>query len=248
MAQPVVQRFVQRIGLVGGTGWPATRDYYELINRMMQARLGRLHGANLLIWSFDFQEVLDSADVPGAVDQKFLHAGRALQHAGAEILALASNTGHLFLKAWQQADLPLVHISEACAKALAQKNVKRVGILATQRACQGGVFDAHFEAVGISLVYPDAQLAKLLDDAIFGELEIGKPGVRTGQALLQAAEQFTKQGVSDVLLGCTELRLALMPQELLNSHPALRFWDSTEIHCAAIVDAAFAYTTKTVSP
>ena len=131
MAQPVGQRFVQRIGLVGGTGWPATRDYYELINRMMHANLGRLHGANLLVWSFDLQEVLDSADVPGAVDQQFLDAGSALQNAGAEILALASNTGHLFLKAWHQADLPLVHISAACAKALAKNSVKRVGILAT---------------------------------------------------------------------------------------------------------------------
>ena len=95
-------------------------------------------------------------------------------------------------------------------------------------------------------MYLDAPLAQLIDQAIFGELEIGQPSVQTRQALLQAAEQFNKQGVNDVLLGCTELRSALVPKEVTSSHPLLRFWDSTEIHCAAIVDAALANTINKV--
>ena len=233
---------MQRVGLIGGTGWPATRDYYEQINRLVHKRLGGLHSANLLIWSFDFQEVLDKVNVPGAMDQQFLSAGIALQAAGAQVLALASNTGHLFVKAWQPADLPLVHIAEVCARSLAQAGVTRVGILATQLACQGGVFTSHFAAAGIALVYLNAKLAQSLDDAIFGELETGAPGLLTHDALIQAAKYFTDQGVHEVLLGCTELRLSLMPEEIRvatqSGQSAIRFWDSTDIHCAAIVDAA----------
>jgi aspartate racemase len=85
-------------------------------------------------------------------------------------------------------------------------------------------------------------LAPLLDEAIFTELEKGQPGPLTHRALLYAAEQFGSQGITDILLGCTELRLALVPKQLLEyraSGPApLHLWDSTELHCAAIVSAA----------
>lgn len=230
------------IGLIGGTGWPATRDYYALINSMTQERLGGLHGADLRVWSFDFQKLMDVVEQPGAIETCFSKAALALKDSGAQLLALASNTGHLYLSGVEHACLPIVHIGNACAHALAAHKVKCVGILATRRACAGGVFNAHFQLAGVTACYLDPTLAQLLDEAIFSELEHGKPGGLTRQALLQASEAFVQQGVEDILLGCTELRPALLPPELLgrrvDGQPELRFWDSTDIHCKAIVDTA----------
>lgn len=233
------------IGLVGGTGWPATRDYYEQINRITQSRRGGLHGAQMLVWSFDFQTVLDEADQSGLLDRRFASAGLTLRNAGAQVLAISSNTGHLFLDEWHKAGLPLVHIAEACAQTLAQHRVQRVGILATRRAWQGGVFEADLQSSAIAAHYPNAMLAQLLDEAIFSELEKDQPGPLTRQALRQAVEQFDGQGISDILLGCTELRRKLVPTQLFehrsSERPALRFWDSTDIHCEAIVNAALTH-------
>ena len=234
------------IGLIGGTGWPATRDYYELINRLTQERLGGLHGADLRLWSFDFQKLMDVVEQPGAVDAYFSEAAVSLNKSGAQLLAVASNTGHLFLSSIEQAGLPLVHIGHACAQALAACKVKRVGILATRRACTGGVFNTHFQSAGIEVCYLDPACAELLDQAIFNELQHGKPGPLTRQAFLQASKAFLQQGIEDILLGCTELRLALLPPELLGHyvegqpglHPSLHYWDSTDIHCNAIVGMA----------
>ena len=230
------------IGLIGGTGWPATRDYYELLNRLAQERLGGLHGAELRVWSFDFQKLLDVADQSGAIDAYFCQAALALKNSGAQLLALASNTGHLYLSTIDEAGLPLIHIGQACADLLAASKVKRVGILATRRACAGGVFDAHFVSAGVTPSYLDPALAALLDQAIFNELELGKPGPMTHQVLALAAKSFSQQGIDDILLGCTELRPALLPPEILQrssaTQPPLRFWDSTEIHCKAIIDKA----------
>lgn len=239
------------IGLIGGTGWPATRDYYELINRLVQQRLGRLHGADLRLWSFDFQSLLDVADQPGALNERFASAAIALKSAGAQLLAVASNTGHLYLEGVHATQLPIVHIAKACARALAKhsaegnernERIERVGILATRRACEGGVFNASLQSAGITPCYLDTPLAELLDKAIFSELETGQSCPLTQEALLSAATLFNRQGISHVLLGCTELRLSLLPPALANNSAGarqpLRFWDSTEIHCGAIVDAA----------
>ena len=238
---------MQVIGLIGGTGWPATRDYYELINRLVQERLGDLRSADLRLWSFDFQSLLDQADLPGALDERFASAAMALKNSGAQLLALASNTGHLYLAGVHQANLPVVHIAKACADTLSDHSVKKVGVLATRRACAGGVFTEHFQSAGITACYLDAASAQRLDEAIFGELEHGKSGPLTRQALMQAAGFFSQQGIAELLLGCTELRLNTVPPELRTSsasaQPALRFWDSTDIHCKATVDAALLSTT-----
>ena len=42
------------IGLLGGTGWSSTIEYYTLINQLMSARLGGNHSAKILLKSIDY--------------------------------------------------------------------------------------------------------------------------------------------------------------------------------------------------
>jgi aspartate racemase len=52
------------IGLIGGMSWESSAEYYRIINERIRDRLGGLHSARCLMWSFDFAQV------------------EALQHAG----------------------------------------------------------------------------------------------------------------------------------------------------------------------
>jgi aspartate racemase len=52
------------IGLIGGMSWESSAEYYRIINQKVRDRLGALHSARCLMWSFDFAEI------------------EALQHAG----------------------------------------------------------------------------------------------------------------------------------------------------------------------
>lgn len=233
---------MKTVGLIGGTGWPATRDYYSLLNQLTQARLGRLHGLALRVWSFDFQALLDSGEAaPDAMHAAFGEAALGLQRAGAQVLALASNTGHLFLRdvlSPLQQGPSLVHIAVACAQAMARAGVQRAGVLATRRALDGGVFDDAFGRAGIALLPPAADVAAAVDNAIFSELEHGRAGPKTTAALTAACHAWSGQGVTQVLLGCTEIRPALFAGT--PAADGLILWDSTLLHCAAIVDAALA--------
>ena len=48
---------MQTIGLIGGMSWESTALYYKLINEHVRERIGKLHSAPLLLYSYDFEEI-----------------------------------------------------------------------------------------------------------------------------------------------------------------------------------------------
>ncbi len=53
---------MRTIGLIGGTTWLSTIDYYRVINQEVNRQLGDLHSAKLLLYSIDFDEFKTLAD------------------------------------------------------------------------------------------------------------------------------------------------------------------------------------------
>ena len=45
---------MKTIGLIGGMSWESSAQYYRIINEAVRDRLGGLHSARSLMWSFDF--------------------------------------------------------------------------------------------------------------------------------------------------------------------------------------------------
>ena len=48
---------MKTIGLIGGLSWESSVEYYRIINQETQRRLGGLHSARCLLFSFDFGEI-----------------------------------------------------------------------------------------------------------------------------------------------------------------------------------------------
>jgi hypothetical protein len=86
----------QRMGLIGGIGWPSTQDYYVRLNQAVARRIGGLASADLAIRSLDFEQVLLAAETPGAVERLFGAAAGDLQAAGAKVLGVCANTGAIY--------------------------------------------------------------------------------------------------------------------------------------------------------
>src|SRR5215470_2584105 len=82
--------------LIGGLSWESTAIYYRLINEATKARLGGLHSACMLLWSFDFAPIAEH-QAAGAWDDlatAMVDAARRLADAGAGALIICSNTMH----------------------------------------------------------------------------------------------------------------------------------------------------------
>ena len=143
------------LGVIGGLGWPATAEYYRRLNEGVEARLGGLHSARVLIHSVDFQAV-DDADESGdwdAMADILVEAARSLRAGGADGILLAANTMHAVAdRISADLDIPFFHIAEATAERVAGAHQRRVGLLATATTMGGDFYTTPFERRGIDVV------------------------------------------------------------------------------------------------
>lgn len=51
------ERHMKTIGLIGGMNWESSQEYYRIINEKAREKLGGLHSAKSLLYSFDFAEI-----------------------------------------------------------------------------------------------------------------------------------------------------------------------------------------------
>ena len=49
---------MKTIGLIGGTTWHSTVEYYWYINEITKERLGKNHSAPCILYSVDFEDVI----------------------------------------------------------------------------------------------------------------------------------------------------------------------------------------------
>lgn len=225
---------MRKLGIIGGTSWSSTALYYEHINRGIARRLGGLHSARLVIESLDlapFAEKELSGDWDG-VAQDTLDAAKRLEIAGAEGIIITSNTGHKVYDAVApKVGVPMLHIGDATADQLVADGRARVALLGTRFTMLEQHVRSRLEGRGITLVPIDDEWVKEVDRIIFEELAAGQV-VRDSQRKLKTLiTELAKQRVQAVVLGCTELVLAVDVRANV-----LPVYDTTAIHARACVE------------
>jgi len=225
---------LRKLGIIGGTSWSSTALYYEHINRGIAQRLGGLHSAKLVIESLDlapFAEMELSGDWDG-VAHVTIESAKRLESAGAEGVIITSNTGHKVFEATAaNVGVPMLHIADATGDKLVADRVSRVALLGTRFTMTEPHVRSRLEARGIKLVpIHDTWIAEV-DRIIFEELAAGRV-VRDSQRKLKTLmTELAKQKVQAVVLGCTELVLAVDPRANV-----LPVYDTTAIHARACVE------------
>ena len=231
---------MRKLGIIGGTSWASTALYYDHINRGVSRRLGGLHSARLTIESLDLAPVADmelSGDWDG-VAAVMADAAKHLAKGGADGLLIASNTGHKLFNAVSAAvRVPMLHIGDATADKLAADSRSRVALLGTRFTMTEPHIRSRLESRGIGLVEIDQRWIAEVDRIIFEELAAGKV-VRDSQRKLKTLiADLARQKVQAVVLGCTELVLAVDTKA--NVIPV---YDTTAIHSRAAVEWMLAET------
>jgi len=126
---------MKTIGLIGGMSWESSIEYYRIINEVVRRRLGGLHSAKCLMYSFDFEEIaaLQRHDAWDQAASRMIDAGTTLAGAGAEFIVICTNTMHKMAPDLQAAvALPLLHIVDPTAERVKARGLTCVGLLATR--------------------------------------------------------------------------------------------------------------------
>lgn len=228
---------MKTIGLIGGLSWESSVEYYRIINQETQKRLGGVHSARCLLYSFDFGEIeaLQSAGDWATAGERMVDAARKLQLAGADCLVICSNTMHLMASAVEAtAGMPLIHIADATAAPILAGGFRRVGLLGTRFTMEADFYRGRMaKRFGLEVLTPDAGGRAIAHDIIYEELVRGRIRAESRRAYQAVIEELRDAGAEAVILGCTEIGLLIKPED-----SALPAFDTTELHARAAVDWA----------
>lgn len=119
---------MKTIGLVGGTTWVSTIEYYRAINEMVNERLGGVNSARCYISSFNFHDIseINKRQDWETLGNVLLDAAKKLETAGAGCILLCANTMHVAAPVVQKGiSVPLIHIGDVTVHEAKKRGVEK---------------------------------------------------------------------------------------------------------------------------
>jgi len=201
------------LGVLGGMGPLATVDFLQKLIEETPARRDQDH---LPVITYSVPQIPERPPaITGNGESPLPHmlAGvRALQRAGASAIAIACNTAYYWHEALQaQGGLPILHIADAACAALVPHSGQRIGLIATDGTIAAGFYQSRLQARGVQCLLCGAEDHQNL---IVPAIEhVKRNELAQAHALATAAARhLLEQGAQAVILGCTEIPLAIEHQ------------------------------------
>ena len=224
---------MKTIGLIGGTSWTSTLEYYRLLNEKVSQKLGGDNSAKLLLYSFNFQELLDLKYELPLVSNKLELVAQNLERAGADCILICANTLHMFAQEIQsRISIPLINIIDATAERMKARNISKAGLLGTQFTMEEDFYTGKLaSAYSIETLVPIEEKRKIIHDIIYDELAKGIFKEDSKKKFIEEIGGLRERGAQGVILGCTEI-----PLFINNEDVDMPLFNTTEIHAQKAVD------------
>lgn len=227
---------MRKIGLLGGMSWESSALYYRLLNEGVRERLGGLHSAACVMGSVDFADI-ERLQVAGdweRAGELLAEEARALEAAGAACVVLCTNTMHKVAPAIEQAiGVPLLHLVDVTAAAIARAGLRRVALLGTRFTMEEPFYRDRMATHGIEVVMPVPDDRAVVHDVIYGELVVGVVSATSRDRFREIIARLAETGAEGVILGCTEIELLVAQED-----SPVPVFASTALHAQAAVDFA----------
>jgi aspartate racemase len=229
---------MKTMGLLAGMSWESSSVYYQLINRQVQRRLGGVHSAKVLMYSFDFDEISRLQQSARWKEATVLLSGigRTLAKGGADFLAICCNTMHLMADEVEgAAGIPLLHIADPLGHAAKSARLRKLGLIGTRFTMDEPriIADRLRKKFALEVLLPDAASRATIDDIIQTELVKGVIREESRAHYRAVMASLVEQGAEAIILGCTEIPLLVSAPDA-----SVPLYDTMLLHAEAIVDFA----------
>ena len=230
---------MKTIGMIGGMSWESSLEYYRIINQTIKDRLGGLHSAKSLMFSFDFAEIETLqmvGDWPKATAM-MVQAAQQLEKGGADFVIICTNTMHKMAEAVQAGiNIPLLHIADATAAAIQAQGLHKIGLLGTNFTMEEDFYKGRLgEGFGLEVIVPQKPERQIVHDIIYDELCLGITKADSRAHYRQIMADLAADGAEGIILGCTEIGLLVGQAD-----SSVPLFDTTVIHA----ETAVAYALK----
>lgn len=245
-----------RFGVIGNMGPEADALFQDIVAKM-EIKHGALkdqdHMGMIVVKNPDIPDRSEAINEGGKdpVDE-MVKSAKLLEQVNAQFAVMTCNTAHYFRERVQaKTDVYIVDMLKTTVDQIkAQDPESVVGILCTNGTYNSGIYDTYLDQAHLVYVKPDSYSQEhYVHSAIYGEVTGEKTacgqairetnGIKAGEfernaeLLSKAINQFVEQGVTSVVLGCTELPLVRESLEL--RFPNISFIDPMEAVAERVV-------------
>ena len=225
---------MKRLGLIGGTSWHSTIEYYSAINEAINQHFGNNTNPPLVLVNLN-QAAVHQYQVEDRWDkiaEMFVDASEQLIAAGVEAIMFCANTPHkIYPQVESKTSVPILHIADATAEAIKKQQLQSVGFIGTKYSMEQDFVTGRIGEHGIDVQVPATPAEREeLHRIIQQELTFGKIEETSKQYVLDSIAAMQSKGAQGIVLGCTEFPL-MFPDGL----HGLPDFNTTKIHATAAV-------------
>ncbi len=193
------------IGILGGMGPLATVEFFRRLVAATPAGIDQDHLHIVIDNDPSVPNRTDAILRGGPSPVPILQAmARRLEAAGAQLLAMPCNTGHVYIEEIRQVvAIPAVDMIAETATAVPGTSI---GLLATDGTIGTRIYHDVFEARGIAVIAPDRGDQEAVMAAI-ERIKAGEPIGPLRERLSGIVGSLAEAGAEAVVAGCTEISL-----------------------------------------
>ncbi len=201
---------MKKLGILGGMGPLATCDLFKKVVENTRAGCDNDH-IHIIIDNNSAIPDRTAAILRGGADPlpQMRESLQRLTEAGADVVIMGCNTAHYFYEALGEGckveRLNMLYETMAYLKA---QGIKKAGLLASSGTVESGIYAKAAEKYGIELLTPAGEAQEAVMGVIYDGVKAGATDYDTA-AFKAVVADLTAEGAETMILGCTELPLAM---------------------------------------
>ncbi len=205
------------IGVLGGMGAAASANFYQAVVKIAQEQYHATEDTDfppMFIYNYPLTGFGETGFLDEeAVKLQLIKGVQKMQDIGVDFIVIPCNTVHFFLKEMQQnISIPIISILEVTAQNVEKNLYKKVGILSSRSTKEYKLYENIVKNKGVDVVLTNDDEQSLVD-TIIGHVIAGTQDMNDVQILNNIIMRFKQEGAESVILGCTELPLAISQKD-----------------------------------
>jgi len=218
---------MKRLGILGGMGPAASAEFVNRLIAQTPATCDQEH-IPFVLWNNPqipdrSTSLRNSDDLPLPL---LLEGIKGLKASGCDLIVIPCNTAHFWFHEFKKINVRMVHIVDSVAFALRDAGVNdtTIGVMGTQATVELGLYQYHLNRLGWNCIVPTKQE---MDTLVQPAIDLIKAGdmAQSHDMLISVADSLIARGARAVVLGCTEIPLAIT-QHRRNGIPLINSIDS----------------------
>jgi aspartate racemase len=227
---------MKTLGMIGGTSWHSTIEYYKLINKIVGEEIGEDQNPPLILHSINIKLMREQNHEK--IKKTYLEVSKKLEKAGAEAIIICANTPHLVYEFVQpKIGIPILHIAEAIGRSAEKRGLKTLGLLGNRPTMTGDFIPSYLKSYfDIDTVIPKEEYLNKSHYYVSKELTLGKFTNEAKGFYLEQMDYLNQRGADGMIMGCTELPLLIKEKD--SKFPLIA---TTQLHAQLAADFILGY-------